>query len=165
MCDLLLQAFGLSSTLTVGSLFCGSNLLDKFPYRSSFLPIIEASMEFSVFTKSPQGASQRKAHQVLTDRIKTAGEKTLVERGQQLVSELLERKQSLTLGHTPTVSVWGEFLEVLSHYDVSHIVYQCMSTWLWTLLSYEYWRFWAIIGILLNVSLCFHCRESVILCM
>ena len=100
-----MQAFDLNSTLTVGSLFCGSNLLDKFPYRSSFLPIIEASMEFSVFTKSPQGASQRKAHQVLTDRIKTAGEKTLVERGQQLVSELLERKQSLTLGHTPTVSV------------------------------------------------------------
>ncbi|XP_078313814.1 uncharacterized protein LOC111129947 isoform X3 [Crassostrea virginica] len=103
-----LKAFGLNSTLTVGSLFCGSNLLDKFPYRSSFLPIIEASMEFSVFTKSPQGASQRKAHQVLTDRIKTAGEKTLVERGQQLVSELLERKQSLTLGHTPTKTDSGE---------------------------------------------------------
>lgn len=62
-------------------------------------------MEFSVFTKSPQGAPQRKVHQVLTEKIKTAGEKTLVERGQQLVAELLEKKRKMTLGHTPTVSV------------------------------------------------------------
>lgn len=62
-------------------------------------------MEFSVFTKSPQGAPQKKSHQVLTERIKTAGEKTLLERGQQLVAELLEKKRKITLGHTPTVRV------------------------------------------------------------
>lgn len=98
------QAFGLNATLTVGTVVCGSNLQDKFPHRSTILPLVEASMEFSVFTKSPQGAPQKKAHQVLTERIKTAGEKTLVERGQQLVAELLEKKRKMTLGHTPTVS-------------------------------------------------------------
>lgn len=62
-------------------------------------------MEFSVFTKSPKGPTHRKAHQILTERIKTAGVKTLVDRGQQLVSELLERKRKMTLGHTPIVSI------------------------------------------------------------
>lgn len=99
------QAFGLNATLTVGTVFCGSNLQDKFPQRSTILPLVEASMEFSVFTKTPQGAPQKKAHQVLTERIKRAGEKTLVERGQQLVAELLEKKQKMTLGQTPTVRV------------------------------------------------------------
>ncbi|XP_061173343.1 breast cancer type 2 susceptibility protein-like, partial [Saccostrea echinata] len=97
-----LKAFGMNTTLTVGTLFCGSNIQDKFPYRSSILPVVEASLEFSVFTKSPQGPTQRNAYQVLTERIKTSGEKTLIERGQQLVTELLEKKRNMTLGHTPT---------------------------------------------------------------
>jgi hypothetical protein len=101
---ILLKAFGLDTTLTVGTLFCGSNLQDKFPYRSSILPVIEASLEVSVFTKSPQGSTHRKAHQLLTERIKTAGERTLIERGQQLVADLLDRKRKMTLGHTPVVS-------------------------------------------------------------
>nr|XP_034317664.1 breast cancer type 2 susceptibility protein homolog isoform X2 [Crassostrea gigas] len=103
-----LKAFGLNATLTVGTVVCGSNLQDKFPQRSTILPLVEASMEFSVFTKTPQGAPQKKAHQVLTERIKTAGEKTLVERGQQLVAELLEKKRKMTLGHTPTKTVCSE---------------------------------------------------------
>uniref|UniRef100_K1RH48 Breast cancer type 2 susceptibility-like protein n=1 Tax=Magallana gigas TaxID=29159 RepID=K1RH48_MAGGI len=103
-----LKAFGLNATLTVGTVVCGSNLQDKFPQRSTILPLVEASMEFSVFTKTPQGALQKKAHQVLTERIKTAGEKTLVERGQQLVAELLEKRRKMTLGHTPTKTVCSE---------------------------------------------------------
>lgn len=56
----ILQAAGLEDVLGEGKVFCCCNLMDKSIYRSTILPVVEYSGEFSQITQTARNSSQRK---------------------------------------------------------------------------------------------------------
>ncbi|KAK3098391.1 hypothetical protein FSP39_019075 [Pinctada imbricata] len=83
-----------SDNLAPGRILCFSNLIDRPPYRSSILPVLEWSSELSLCTQTPQGAGQRGVVTEIQGMIKAAGGcGTFLEECRRILEELLQRKE------------------------------------------------------------------------
>ncbi|XP_069138457.1 breast cancer type 2 susceptibility protein homolog [Argopecten irradians] len=94
-----LKSFSLDDVLCEGRVFCASNLMDKSLYRSSVLPLLEASLECSTITQTSQYPTQRRA----LEKIKSVVTNThgFLERAKGQLLDLQMQKKDNTRKLTP----------------------------------------------------------------
>lgn len=93
---------GLGDVLGEGKVFCCCNLMDKSLYRSTILPVVEYSGEFSQISHTARNSSQRKAVDMFKKIVPKTNSKTEFHReGKEKLNELLQRKRNSYLKRTP----------------------------------------------------------------